>query len=688
MSARATALCIAISCGAVAAARGQTPPVPPATELPPMVVTAPTIPAARPPESASERSVSGAEMRARPAARPGELLEITPGLIVTQHSGEGKANQYYLRGFNLDHGTDLAITVDGMPANMRTHGHGQGYADLGFMIPEFVRTLSYRKGPYYADEGDFASAGAIHLDYVDRLDKNFVQLSGGSFGFWRAVAGASLALGGGYLTAGGEINLYDGPWDRPDRVRKFNGLLRYSQGTVENGFSLTAMAYSNRWFSTDQVAQRAIDSGQIGRFGTLDASDGGAANRYSLSARWTRRDDDGASRVEAFVVRSTLSLFNNFTYLLDDPVNGDQFNQTDRRTILGLNASHAFDGQLAGFATQTRIGLQTRYDDIGVGLFRTANRVRLSTVRSDSVKEWSIGLYAENTTRWTDWLRTIVGIRGDYLHGSVTSDTAANSGNVGAFIASPKAGVVLGPFARTELYLNAGFGHHSNDVRGATISVDPNDGVTPLSRVPLLVRSRGIEIGARTRIIPGLESALSLFLLDFDSEIVFVGDAGTTEASRPSRRIGIEWTNHYHPVPWIGLDLDVAYTRAQFRDADPAGDRIPGAPGLVLAAGIHIGGQTGWYGGARLRFFGARPLIEDNSVRSRPTALVSARVGYAFENGFRVQLEGFNLLNSKASQIDYFYTSRLAGEPAGGVDGIHLHPVEPMAFRLTASKTF
>ena len=277
-------------------------------------------------------------------SRNAEVLEAVPGLIVTQHSGEGKANQYFLRGFNLDHGTDLALTVDGMPVNMPTHGHGQGYADINFMIPELIQSINVRKGPYFADQGDFASAGSVGIDYINRLPKNVAELTVGSFGYRRGLAIGSHAVGEGTLLGAVEANSYDGPWDVPDNVRKLNGVLRYSQGTATDGLTLSAMAYSNGWNSTDQVPQRAIDQGRIGRFGSLDPTDGGTASRFSLSGNWAQSSEFGQSRANAFVIRSSLRLFNNFTYFLDDPVNGDQFSQLDRRTVYGFNASHSFDG--------------------------------------------------------------------------------------------------------------------------------------------------------------------------------------------------------------------------------------------------------------------------------------------------------------------------------------------------------
>jgi outer membrane receptor protein involved in Fe transport len=642
-----------------------------------------------PPGAASEQIATAEKINSVAFTRPGEALEAVPGLIVTQHSGEGKANQYFLRGFNLDHGTDLAITLEGMPLNMRTHGHGQGYADANVLIPELIQSMRIRKGPYFADEGDFASAGALHIDYVDRFAPGLAQVTLGSFGMARALAARSVPAGAGTLLVAAEVQHYNGPWDVPDNVRKLNGLARYQEGTADNGFSLLGMGYSNRWTATDQVARRAIDQGVISRFGTLDPTDGGQATRVSLSGRATRSDDDSRTQVEAYAIHQTLTLFNNFTYFLADAQNGDQFSQTDRRGVFGLNASHTLKGHIGAAPSETTFGLQGRYDDISVGLFNTVQRVTTGTVRDDAVREGSVGVHMQNMTRWTDWLRTTLGIRRDYFGAQVDSDTPANSGSTRAAITSPKVGVVLGPFLRTELFVNAGYGFHSNDARGATITVDPSDKVTPQERVPLLVRAKGAEVGLRVKPADGLESTLALFLLDYDSELLFVGDAGTTEASRPSRRVGIEWTNQYRVTSWLALDAELAVTRARFTNFDTVGDRIPGAPATVASAGITLGAKTGWFGSLKVRHFGPRPLIEDDSVRSSPTTLINARAGYRFENGVRIFLDALNLLNAQANQIEYFYDSRLAFEPPGlATADRHVHPVEPLALRLTIAGPF
>lgn len=640
--------------------------------------------------SASSGIIGQDRLEARSPYRPAEILEAVPGLVITQHSGEGKANQYYLRGFNLDHGTDLAIFIDGMPVNMPSHGHGQGYADLNFIIPELTRGLSFHKGPYFADAGNFASAGAIHADYVDKLDRNFGQIEVGSFGYRRALSAMSAAAGSGHALVAAALQTYDGPWARPDDLRRATGVARYSQGTREDGWAVTAMGFSSRWFATDQIPHRAVAQGLVDRYGTLDDTDGGNASRYSISARWARRDGDQATRISAYAIRSSLDLFSNFTYFLDDPVNGDQFHQMDRRNILGAKAAQVFNGKvLGGLPSQTEIGVQFRHDNIRNGLFKTIDRQHLTTVREDRIGETTIGVYGQNTLRWTPWFRTIVGIRGDWHQGKVDSNLAANSGKASDVITSPKLSMVLAPWSKTELYLSGGFGHHSNDVRGATSNIDPADGTTPLARSPLLVRSKGSEIGIRSHAIPGLQITATVFQLDYESEIVFIGDAGTTEASRPSRRIGWEVTALYKLLPWLTLDMEYASTHARFTrdDPDAPGRRIPGAVEGVAKLGLKVDNLGGWFGGVNWRYFGPRPLVEDNSVRSRHTAPLSAQLGYRFSDTLTARLDGFNLLNQRASQIDYFYASRLASE-ISEINDKHFHPLEPTSVRFTVTTLF
>ena len=638
-------------------------------------------------DAASQGVITNELIVNRPALRTGELLEFVPGLIVTQHSGDGKANQYFLRGYNLDHGTDFATHVDGMPVNMRTHAHGQGYSDLNFLIPELVQRIDYRKGPYFAGEGDFSSAGAARIRLMDKLPQGQASLSAGQHGYLRGVVADSFAAAHGTLLYGLELNRNDGPWDSPERVRKYSGLLRYSQGTQDDGFNVTTMAYKNSWNATDQVPLRAVESGLIGRYGALDASDGGDTSRYSLAYAMRKRLDSGLFEFDAYVIRSQLDLASNFTYFLADPELGDQFQQSERRTVAGVNASESWNTELAGFAMRNKIGLQARYDRLApVGLYNTVGRVRHGTVREDRVREGSVGLHAENSTQWLPWLRSVAGLRYDAYRFNVASSIDGNSGKASDSIASPKLSLIFGPWSKTELFANYGKGFHSNDARGTT-QTRLRDG-SASSPVTPLVATRGMELGARTEWLPGLQSSLAVWRLDIDSELLFVGDAGETEPSRASRRHGVEWNNHYIAAPWLLFDLDLAASRSRYTRDDPAGNFIPGSIDKVASFGVTLTDRGPWSAAFQLRHFGPRPLVEDGSVRSASTTLAYARLGYQLNRRTRLSLDVFNLFDKRASDIDYYYASRLPGEAADGVEDRHFHPVEPRSARLTLAYAF
>ena len=634
-------------------------------------------------QSASQGAITAKQLDARPMARAGEVLETVPGVITSQHSGEGKANQYYLRGFNLDHGTDFATMVAGMPVNMPTHAHGQGYTDLNFLIPELVSGIQYSKGPYFAEQGDFATAGAANISYVNSLAQPIVSVAGGEQMFGRALFAASPHVGGGSLLTALEVGHDDGPWDRPDNFRTINGLVRFTRGDTAHGFSLTAMGYRARWNATDQVPRRAIDAGLIGRFGALDSTDGGETYRYSGSLEWQRSRGNAATRVTAYGIGYDLDLFSNFTFFLDDPERGDQFEQADHRFITGAKVSHRRLERWFGRSVQNTFGVQLRNDDItSLGLYHTEARRRLETVRQDAVLETSAGAYAQNEMAWTPWLRTLAGARVDGYRFRVDAGEAQDGGTRRAGLVSPKGGVAVGPLRGTEIYANAGTGFHSNDARGTTIARDPSSGASVDPATPL-VRANGAEVGARTVAIPHLQSSLAIWSLSIDSELLFAGDAGTTEAGRPSHRYGVEWANYYRPRPWLVLDGDLSLSRSRFTDGDPADAAIPGSVQSVVSLGGTLDGIGGAFGSLRLRYFGPRPLLEDGSVHSKATTLVNLEAGYKFGRRARIAVEAFNLLDSKASDIDYYYASRLPGEPAGGVGDLHLHPTIPRTFRLS-----
>jgi hypothetical protein len=627
--------------------------------------------------SASQGAVTAAQFDVRPMQRPGEVLETVPGMVISQHSGEGKANQYYLRGFNLDHGTDFSTTVAGVPVNTPTGAHAHGYADVSFLIPELVSGVQFKKGPYFADEGDFSAAGAANINYVNSLTAPLVNVSSGNNGWARAFAAASPQVAGGYLLGAVEVNQNDGPWVQPDDYQKINGVVRYSRGDNRNGFSLTGMGYWADWDSTDQVAQRAIDSGLISRFGFLDPSDGGQSNRQSIAAELQRSSGPSSLRATAFVLRNSLNLFSNFTYFLDDPERGDQFEQAERRVAAGGRVTYRRLGHFLERHTETTVGLQLRHDWLDpVGLYHNAARQRLSTTREDRVGQMMTGAYAQAEIEWTRSLRTTVGLRADWYRFDVDSDNPLNSGTGSDGLASPKFGAVFGPWGGTEIYANAGMGFHSNDARGAVIHVDPASGDAVVPVTPL-VRAKGAELGLRTVRIRGVQSTVAWWYLGLDSELLFVGDAGTTEAGRPSRRIGVEWTNYGRVTPWLTWDADLAWTSARFTDNDPSGDHIAGALDRVVSAGVTVEAKQPVFGSLRVRHFGPRALIEDASVTSRSTTLWNGELGYRFSDRARLALEVFNIFDADASDIDYFYASRLTGEPAEGVEDLHTHPALP-----------
>jgi len=645
--------------------------------------------------AASEGFTSRVDLERRPILRPGELVETAPGVIATQHSGGGKANQYFLRGFNLDHGTDFSIWVDGVPVNMPSHGHGQGYADLNFLIPEVVESVAYRKGPYSAEHGDFSSAGGVDMELVDRFDGGLVELAGGSFDFERALWADSFAGAGGgaggNLAVAVELFHQDGPWKRGDDYQGGKAFLRWTRGDAQRGLSLTALGYDATWLATDQIPQRAIDSGMVDRFGLIDPGPRGGTERYSLSLRGHRAGGPSLSsghhysldEWQIYAVSYDFHLVSEFTYFLDDPVNGDQFEQADQRLVLGGSLSRRWSFAWQGRPVDLAGGLQLRHDDIDNGLYRTKNLARLRTVREDTIDQITGGPWVEATIAWNPTFRTRLGLRADAYVVDVDSDLALNSGSEDDVIVSPKVAFIFGPWNKTEIYLNLGAGHHSNDARGAVIRVDPST-LEPTPRVDPLVRSRGIDLGVRSTAVAGLQTTLTFFQLDLDSELLFVGDGGATEASRPSRRRGVEWTNFWRLRGGFSLDFDATFTDAEFRDDDPTGNEIPGAVERTVAAGLSWEGSQ-LSATLRWRYFGGGVLIEDGSVEASSTSLVNAEVGYKVSPRLALQLEVFNLLDREASDIEYFYASRLPGEPEEGVEDIHLHPLESRSARLLLS---
>ncbi|GLS24794.1 TonB-dependent receptor [Marinibactrum halimedae] len=644
--------------------------------------------------SASEGLIGQKEMEIRPLLRTGEVLELVPGMVATQHSGTGKANQYFLRGFNLDHGTDFSTSVDGMPVNMRTHGHGQGYTDLNFLIPETVSQLAYKKGAYYADVGDFSGAGSAEITTFKQPENNIVDITAGEYDYYRLFLMSNIALAGGNTLFAVERNDYDGPWsDIEEDVDKTNVLIKHTTPLSQGHMSVAFMTYDNQWNSADQIPSRAVEQGIIDELGSLDNTLGGESSRYSLNANWEFGNWQGS----AYIIDYDLNLWSNFTYFLDDETNGDQFEQVDDRVIYGGHVNYSLKDSFMGKPMENRFGIEWRVDDIDeTGLYQSQARQRRGVIRSDQVKESSIGVFWENKMTWTDQLHSVVGIRSDYYDFEVDDqvgtntngiDLSTNNGNTNDDITSLKGSLIYTFNSEWESYISVGQGFHSNDARGTTTRIDPSDG-SLVETVDPLVRSFGYEMGIRGFISDKINTSLSLWTLELDSELLFVGDAGNTEASRRSERNGFEITAYYHITEQWSADVEYAYTDAKFTNSAPEGDNIPGAIESVFQAGLNADFGNSWFGSLRVRHFGERPLIEDGTVKSDPSTIWNLRVGYHLAD-WTFKADILNLTDSDDHDIDYFYASRLNSESSGQeVEDIHYHVMEPRSVRFSVGYQF
>jgi len=669
-----------------------TPPAGSTDELVSITVTAARLQLIGTATTASEGVVVNDELALLPIFRPGQLLETVPGLDVTSHSGEGKANQYLMRGYNLDHGTDLAVFADGMPVNEPTHAHGQGYTDLNFLIPELATNISYTKGTYYADEGDFASVGSVHINYLDALQDQ-VALTAGTFDFQRIFTGGSVEAGKGTLLGALELQHYDGPWVNPDDQRKINTLLRYSAGDAEEGYSITGSYYHDLWNATTDQPERAMTERLISRFGSLDPSDGGVAQRANLSGRYYAPLGGGRLIIDGYVFNNYLTLWNDFTHFLVDPVNGDQEQQHENRNAAGASVSYAYPTQWFGKDNELLVGVQERYDFLTVGRVPTEDREAIPLAddpqgysSTDRVYLNSTAVYVQATSHWNDWFRTVLGLREDYQRGT---DAGSNHGTESGALFEPKASLIFTPAATTELYLSAGRGYHSDDLRGvnqARISGVPG--------APLIAEQTGEEVGMRQELFDRkMALTLAVFNLDAQSETTYDPDVGQDSAGPGSHRIGYELNITYQAASWLELYGSFSQDRARFSApyADGTGHvgyYLPNAPFATGSFTAYVKGWGPWSGSLALRYLGAYPLSSDDVVQGSGYHEWNADVRYAFGSGWGAALGVYNILNTKANAAEFWYVDRLPGEPAAGVADVHIHPLEPISARFTLSKKF
>ena len=637
--------------------------------------------------SASEGVISQVDIYKRPVQRPGDILEAVPGLIVTQHSGSGKSNQLYLRGFNLDHGTDFATWIDGMPVNMRSHGHGQGYTDINFLMPEIIEEMSFVKGPYHSEIGDFSSAGGVHIQTIDQLDKKSIKVGLGENGFNRILAMGSKKIESEVITGALELQGYDGPWiDITEDVNKVNGFFKFARNNELGKRSITAMIYDNEWNSADQIPSRAISEGIIDDFGSLDKTLGGSTRRMSLSSEYSHDHKTNKVVWRSYIIGYELDLWSNFTYLLDDPVGGDQFKQKDKRTIFGGSYENLWVGNTESF-TEHRFGIDFRHDAVDeVGLYRSREREIMGPIREDQVDESSISSFYEMSFDLRSSWRAVLGIRADAFKFKVNSKDYNLTDDDSDFILSPKASIAYAFSDNNEMYFSYGNGFHSNDARGVITFAD-SIAEEKLSPADPLVKSTGFEWGIKALINEQLNTSLAVWSLELDSELLFVGDAGNTEANRPSKRWGIEFNNLWSINEIWSLEADFAYSNAKFNDDDLENRSVPGSLKNVASGILSAEYPSGFFASFSFRYFGEVPLIEDGSIKSEGSTYANLVLGWLMDD-WQVQLDILNIFDSNDHDIDYFYASRLAGEPANGYEDIHYHIFDPRQIRFYLRKEF
>jgi len=682
--------------------------------------------------TASEGMVTDTELQLTPEYRPGQLLETVPGLIVTLHSGEGKANQFLMRGYNLDHGTDLETYVDGMPINQPTHAHGQGYTDLNFMIPELADEITYTKGPYYADVGDFGAVGSVRVSYRDTIpDEATATL--GSYGFERLFAAGSRPLGEGELLEAGELQHYDGPFVNPDDARKVNGVLRYSQGDETNGFSLTGMIYHQIWTNTTDLPLRAVNEGGIGWFGTLDPTDGGNAVRASLSAQYYASLGNGQLNASAFYIFNELHLFNDFTHYLVDPVHGDQEDQHENRNVLGGSVNYSVREQIAGFDNEILTGTLTRYDLLQLGRlpsegehpvpFAQTAGDPVSYLDDDHVHLFAGAVYLQATTHWTENFRTVIGFREDYQYGTDVDLLAAlhetdgytNGGTKSKALPQPKGSLIYSPSDALAFYLSGGEGFHSADLRGVNQDRSVDLGL-PLT--PLLAKQYGEEIGTRAAIEKDISLTFAFYNLWQSSETIIDPDVGQDSAGPSSERYGYEINVTYQIRKW--LEFYGSYSGDHTRFTHPFddgtghyGNYITDAPDATGSFALYLENFGPWSGGLDYRYLGSYPLSSGPCVNqyavtyfgkpcgSAPTAIgqvngkgfgqLNFDAHYTTPAGWTASIGVYNLLDTHAAAAEFWYVDRLKSEIAQYPDGradIHEHPLEPLMFRVSITKQF
>jgi outer membrane receptor protein involved in Fe transport len=653
----------------------------------------------------TQRAASSYTLRLRELPRgahvtPADLVRAVPGVFVVQHAGGGKANQYFLRGFDADHGTDVALSVDGVPVNLVSHGHGQGYADLNWVIPELVERVEVSKGPNDPRHGDFATAGAIDLQTYTRVPENRASVEAGMFHSYRGLILLGHAWNKLRFSGAAEVLDTDGPFERPENLKRGNLFARLQRSVGAGELSLTLTGYLSNWNASGQIPLRAVRAGNLDRFGYVDPNEGGNSMRTNLYARY-RSDPTAAQRwdVLSYVTAYRFALYSNFTFFSEDPERGDMIHQRDQRVLSGFKARFTRDDALGPFQLTSRFGMELRNDRIDNGLDDAPGREWAAALVDAQVAQTSAGVFLEEEIEWLSWLRSTVAVRGDgflfavddRLEDRATRGTKT-SGERAATRVSPKAGLVLSPLSWLDLFGSLGYGFHSNDARGVI------RGVTPLTQ------ARGYELGVTARALDRVRARFALFRLDLDSELVWVGDAGTTEPRGATRREGLELDVRVDILSWLRADGSLTLARSRFKHAPSDADAVPLSPRRTLSGSLTAAHPQGYFGRLAVFSLGDRPATEDAFLTARGFTRLDLGAGYRHPR-FELALALENLLNARWRESQFANVSRLPNETAPascrgmtraveedgrflGCEDIHFTPGTPFALRASASLLF
>ncbi len=631
------------------------------------------------------KTISDLDIHLRPIINSQEVLRMVPGLFIGQHAGGGKAEQIFLRGFDLDHGTDIHLTVDGLPVNMVSHAHGQGYADLHFVIPELIEKVNFSKGPYYSDKGNLATAGYVAFKTKNYLEKNFFKLEGGQYNTVRAITGINLLPKGSSekkqsLYIAGEGSFTKGYFDSPQNFSRFNGMIKYHGKTGDNS-TLTALlsGLTSKWNASGQIPDRAVADGTIGFFGAIDDNEGGNTNRYNASAELMHNLSNGAVlKNQLFYSRYLFELYSNFTFFKEDPVNGDQIRQKEKRNILGYNLSYQRDNSIGKKKGQFTAGAQLRYDDVNdIELTRTKNRnVNTRDIMLGDINEFNAGFFAQQKVVLSSQWDIATGVRLDYFTNKYNDKLAATVQSSNSVIVSPKLNINYRMNDKVQLYWYSGQGFHSNDTRVAVVQ-NGREVVTP---------AWGSDIGGIFKLGRKAMLQTALWYLWMKQEFVYVGDEGVVEPGGKTQRIGWDLSLRYELSKNLYADADFTVTNPRALEVDKAESYLPLAPRFTSVGGITYRKEKGWNGSLRYRYMANRPANEDNSVVAKGYFVTDAAINYTKKNweaGISIQ----NLFNTKWKETQFDTESRLQNE-TDPVSEIHFTPGTPFFARLSFSLFF